>query len=60
MMQGRVRAGRIQKRLIHSICQKAEVYAAANMQESMPHPEAEHELHPMKKKPSGIEGCTCE
>ncbi|CAE7707516.1 unnamed protein product [Symbiodinium sp. CCMP2592] len=35
----------------------AEVHAAEHMRETMPKPEAEHQLHPMKKKPSGIQGC---
>ena len=60
MTQGHVAAGRVQKRLIHCFCQKAEVHAADSMQESIPHPEADHEIHPMKKKPSGIEVVFCD
>ncbi|CAE7253298.1 unnamed protein product, partial [Symbiodinium sp. CCMP2456] len=47
--QGRVEAGRLQKRLIHSLSQAAELHTSETKLTSLPCPEKSDEFHPMKR-----------
>ena len=48
-MQGRCPCGRIQKRMLHLLCQQAEEFVPTQLLSEMPSPNAADDFHPYKK-----------